>query len=217
MLRRNINICKNIHVHPNYRREICILPHQTSFAKVKINLVTLKQCELSLWKTTSTSYYSMLLFSCLVVSDSVIPWTAAHQASLFFTFFWGLLRFMSIESVMHAAISSSVSPFSSHLPSFLASGSFPMSRHFASVGQNIGASASASVLPMNIQGWFPLEFDWFDPLAVQESSLAPLFKGINSLMLNIFYCPALTSIHDYWKNHSFVYMDLCWKSNVSAS
>ena len=162
----------------------------------------------AVWVKSLEDYIHILLLHVIVQLLSgirlfVIPWTAAHQASLFFTFFWGLLRFMSIESVMHAAISSSVSPFSSHLQSFLASGSFPMSRHFASVGQNIGASASASVLPMNIQGWFPLEFDWFDPLAVQESSLAPLFKGINSLMLNIFYCPALTSIHDYWKNHSF--------------
>ena len=54
----------------------------------------------------------------------------------------------------HSTISYSVVPFSSHLQSFLASGSFPMSR-FASGGQHIGVSASASVLPMNIQGWFP--------------------------------------------------------------
>ena len=53
-------------------------------------------------------------------------------------------------------ISSSVDPFSSHLQSFPASGSFPMSQFFASGGQSIGASASASVLPMSIQGWFPL-------------------------------------------------------------
>ena len=56
----------------------------------------------------------------------------------------------------HPTISSSVVPFSSHLQSFPASGSFPMSRLFASEDQIIGASASASVLPMNIQGRFPL-------------------------------------------------------------
>ena len=55
-----------------------------------------------------------------------------------------------------SAISSSVIPFSSHLQSFPASGSFPVSQFFASGGQSIGASASASVLPMNIQDWFPL-------------------------------------------------------------
>ena len=56
----------------------------------------------------------------------------------------------------HPTISSSVAPFSSCPQSFPASGSFPMSQLFASGGQSIGASASASVLPMNIQGWFPL-------------------------------------------------------------
>ena len=56
----------------------------------------------------------------------------------------------------HPTISFSVIPFSSCLPSFPASGSFPMSQFFASDGQSIGASASASVLPVNIQDWFPL-------------------------------------------------------------
>ena len=64
-------------------------------------------------------------------------------------------------------ISSSVVPFSSHLQSFPASGSFPMSWFFASGGQSTGVSASASVFPMNIQDWFPLRLDWFDLLAVQ--------------------------------------------------
>ena len=82
------------------------------------------------------------------------PWTAAHQAPLFFTISWSLLRFVSIESVM-LSISSSVAPFSLCLQSFWASGSFPVSQFFASGGQSIGASASTSVLPMNIQGWSP--------------------------------------------------------------
>ena len=64
---------------------------------------------------------------------------------------------MSIESVMPSTISSSVTPFSSCLQSFLAFGSFPMSQLFTSGGQSIGTSASASVHLMNIQGWFLLE------------------------------------------------------------
>ena len=68
-------------------------------------------------------------------------------------------KFMSIESIMLITISSSVTPFSFCLQSFPASGSLQMSRHlFASGAQNIGVSASAWVLPMNIQGWFPLGF-----------------------------------------------------------
>ena len=79
------------------------------------------------------------------------PWTAAHQASLSITNSQSLLKLMSIESVMHPTISSSVVPFTSHLQFFPASGSFPMSRFFALGGQTIGGSASTSVLPMNIQ------------------------------------------------------------------
>ena len=83
-------------------------------------------------------------------------------------------------------------------------------------GQSVRDSASASVLPMNIQDWFPLELtglislrmDGFDLLAIQgtlqESSPTPQFKSINSLALNFLYGPTLTSIHDYWKNHSLI-------------
>ena len=84
------------------------------------------------------------------------PWTAAHQASLSFTVSWSLLKLMSSESVMPSKISFSVAPFSSCLQSFPASGSFQMSQLTASGGQSIGASAPASVLPMSIQGRFPL-------------------------------------------------------------
>ena len=66
----------------------------------------------------------------------------------------------------HLTVSSSVVPFSSYLQSFPASGSFPMSQFFMSGCQSIGVSASALVLPINIQAWFPFQIDWFD-LAVQ--------------------------------------------------
>ena len=79
------------------------------------------------------------------------PWTAAHQASLSINNSWSLLKLMSIESVMPSPISASVVPFSSCLQSFPASGSFPMSQFFISGGQNIGVSASTSIVPMNIQ------------------------------------------------------------------
>ena len=79
-------------------------------------------------------------------------WITAHQASLSFTISWSLLKLMSIELVMPSNHLILCCPFSSCLQSFLASGSFPMSQFFASSGQSIGASASASVLPMNIQG-----------------------------------------------------------------
>ena len=86
----------------------------------------------------------------------VTSWTAALQASLSITNSQSLLKLVSIGWWCHPAISSSVIPFSSYLQSFPASGSFPMSQFFESGRQSIGVSASASVLPMNIQDRFPL-------------------------------------------------------------
>ena len=65
-----------------------------------------------------------------------------------------------------------------------------------------------------LQDWLVLSL--WSPSDSQESSPAPKFKSINSLELNLLYDPSLISIHDYWKNHSFDYMDLCWQSDVSA-
>ena len=95
------------------------------------------------------------------------PRTAGRQASLSITNSWSLLKLMSLSQWRHPTISSTVIPFSSHLQSFPASGSFQMSQLFASGGQRIRVSASASVLPMNIQDWFPLGCTRFDLLAIQ--------------------------------------------------
>ena len=76
------------------------------------------------------------------------------------------LNLCSLIQWRHPTISSSVTPFSSCLQSFLASGSFPVSQLFASGGQRIGTSASALVLPMNIQGWFPLRLTGFISLSL---------------------------------------------------
>ena len=147
------------------------------------------------------------------------PWTAALQTSLSITNSWSMLKLMSIESVMPSNLLILCLPFSSCLQSFPASGSFQMSQFFTSGGQSIGVSAPTSVLPMNIQDWSPLGWTgWISLLSKdsQESSPTPQFKSINSSALSFLYSPTLTSIHDYWKNHSFDYMNLCWQSNVSA-
>ena len=101
----------------------------------------------------------------------------------------------------HPTISSSVAPFSC-LQSFPASKSFPVSHSFTSGGQRIGASASASVLPVNTQDWLPLGWTgWISlsPRDSQESSPTSQFKSINSLVVSFLYSLTLTSIHDYWK------------------
>ena len=139
----------------------------------------------------------------------VTLWTAACQVSLSNTNSWSLLKPMSIKLVMHPTILSSVIPFSYCLQSFPASGAFPGSQFFASRGQTIAASASASAsLPLsNIQDLFILGLT--DCISLQskglsqESSLTPQFKSINSSVLSFLYGPIFTSIHDYWKNHSF--------------
>ena len=105
----------------------------------------------------------------------------------------------------HPTISSSVVPFSSCPQSLPASGSFPMSQLFTWGGQSIGVSASASVLPMNTQDRFPLE--WTGWIFLQSKGLSRVFpnitpQSISSLALSFLYSPTLTSIHDYWKNHS---------------
>ena len=75
----------------------------------------------------------------------------------------------------HTNNSSSVIPFSSHLQSFQASGSFPTCQFFASGGQSIGVSASASILPLNIQNWFPL--GWTDWISLQSKGLSRVFSN----------------------------------------
>ena len=119
----------------------------------------------------------------------------------------------------HPTISSSVIPFSSCLQTFSASGSFPMSQFFASGGQSIGASASVSVLSVNIQDWFPLGLTGF--ISLQSKGLSRVFWNTSvqrhhSSTLSFLYSLTHTSIHDYWKNNSFDYMNLCWQSFVSS-
>ena len=102
-------------------------------------------------------YYCSLTKSCVTLET---PWTAVQQTPLSFTVSWSSLKLRSVESVMHPAVSSSVAHFSSCRQSSPASGPFPVSQLLASGGQSVGASASASVLPMNIQSWTPL--GWTD-------------------------------------------------------
>ena len=120
----------------------------------------------------------------------------------------------------HPTISSSVICVSSHLHSSPTSGSFPLSQLFPTGGQSSAVSASASVLPMNIQDWFPLGLTGLTSLQ---------FKGLSRVFFNTtvqkhqFFGaqPSLWSnshiVHDYWINHSFDKTDVHQQSNVSTS
>ena len=137
----------------------------------------------------------------------VTPWIAAHQASLSITNSWGLLKLMSIKSMM--PISSSVIPFSSCLQSSSASGSFPMSQSFASGGQSI----ALQLYHQSFQWIFRIDLlsDWLiwspcNPRDSQESYPIAQFKSIKSSALAFFIVQL---------SHPCM-MDLCWQSNVYA-
>ena len=151
-----------------------------------------------------------VVHSCLTLCN---PMDCSTPGFVSFTISQNLLKLMSIESMMPSNYLVLCYPFSSCLQSFLASGSFPMSQFFTSSGQSIGVSASASVLPMNIQDWFPLGLHGW--ISLQFKGLSRVFSSTTSqkheflstqpfLWLN-------SPIHDYWKNHSFEYTDLVSK------
>ena len=133
------------------------------------------------------------------------PWTAARQASCTSPTPGVYSHSCPLSWWCHPAISSSVIPFASCLQSFSASGSFQMSQYFTSRGQNIW-SFSFSISPSKeYSGLIFFRIDWLGllPRDSQESSPTPQFKSINSVVLGFLYSLTLTSIHDYWKNHSF--------------
>ena len=135
------------------------------------------------------------------------PWAATHQASLSFTVSRSLLRLMSIESGMP----------SNHLilchPLLLLPLIFPNTRVFSNKsGLHIRWPKywPASVLPMNIQGWFPLGLTGLISLS---KGLSRVFSS-NYSVLSLLYGPSIMSVHDYWKNYNLEYIDLCQQSDV---
>ena len=127
------------------------------------------------------------------------------------------LNWCPLSQWWYLTISSSATSFFFCFQSFSATGSFPMSQLFASGGQS--TRASASVLPVKIQGWFPLRLLVWSPCCSrdsQESSPAPQFNSNTSFVLSLLDGPTLTSICDYWKKHSFAYVDVSQQSGVSV-
>ena len=155
--------------------------------------------------------FSSVQFSCSVVSDSLQPpWTVACQASLSITKSQSLPKLMSIELVMpsnHLILCHSLLLLPSIFPNIL---SLPTSIFTNESALHIRWpkywSFSFKISLSNEHpGLISFRLDWLDLLAVQgtlESSPTPQFKSINSLALSLLYSPTLTSIHDYWKNHS---------------
>ena len=136
----------------------------------------------------SVQFSSVQLLNCVWLFAT--PWSAARQASLSITNSWSPTKPMSIESVMPSNHLILCRPFSSRPRSFPASGSFQVSQLFASDGQSIGVSASASVLPMNIQDWFSL--GWTGWISLQSKRLSRVFSN-TTVQKHQFFCTQLSS------------------------
>ena len=175
----------------------------------------------SIWMRKKELYvYISIQFSHSVMFNSATSWTATRQASLSTWPTPGACSNSCPSSWWcHPTISSSVALFSSCLQSFPASGSFQMSWFLVSGGQSI-RSFSFSISPSSeYSGLISFRMDWFNLLAIQgafKSLLQHHTSKESILRHSLFFMVQLTSIHDYWKNHSLNYMDLCWQSNVSA-
>ena len=150
---------------------------------------------------------ALFLFNCSVVSNSLQTLRLQHPRLPYHS---PSLRVCSnscpLSRWCHPTISSSVIPFSSCLQSFPASGSFQKSQFFTSSGQSIGASGPASALPVNTHVWFPLGLTGL--ISFQSKGLSRVFSNTTVQKHQFFdaqflYGPTLTSIHDYWINHSF--------------
>ena len=126
----------------------------------------------------------LLLFSRSVVSDCLWPMGCRRQAFLSFAISWVCSNSCPLSWWCHPTISSSATLFSSCLQSFLTSGSFLLSQVFTSGGQSIGASVSASVLPMNIQDWFLLEL----------TGVISLLPKHHDLKASILWCSAFIMV-----------------------
>ena len=139
-------------------------------------------------------------FSCSVMSDSLWPHGLQHARPPCPSQTPGAYpNSCPLSQWCHPTISSSVLPFSSHLQSFPASGSFPMSQLFTSGGQSTGVSASTSILPMNTQDWFPL--GWTSWISLQFKGLSVLLQHHSSkasiLQRSALFIVQLSHIHTW--------------------
>ena len=180
-------------------------------------------------KNLATLYYFHLIYFCCYYFHVVVqslshvwllatPWTAAHQASLSFAISWSLLKLMCIESVMP----------SNHLVlchPLLMPSIFPSIRVFSNESALCIRwpkywSFSFIISPSNeYSGLISFRIGWFGLLAVQatpKSLLQHHISKVSILWCSAFFMVRLISMHDYWRNHSFDHMDLCWQSDVSV-
>ena len=161
----------------------------------------------------------MLFFSLSVMSSSLQHHGLQHttHAFLSFTISQSLLKLISIESMMPSNHLILCHPLL-FLPSIFPSNRVFFNKRALRIKWPNYWSFSFSISPSSeYSGLIPFRIDWFDLLAVQGTLKCLLqchnSKNINSSALSFLYGPTLTSVYDYWKNHSFDYMDFCWQSD----
>ena len=207
----HLSVCVCVCAHACTKIEKGQLPHDMEWERCSACFLTRLAGKCS--DLSCPPPHTWLCCFCLVTQSCPTlcnPWTASCQASLSFTISQSLHRLMSIELMMP----SNHLIFCLHfllLPSiFLSSGSFPVLLSESAVCLRWPKYWSFSINPSNeYSGLISFRIDWFDLLSIQgtlKSSLSPQFESINSLALSLLYGPILTSVHDYWKNHSF---DFC--------
>ena len=151
--------------------------------------------------------FSSVQFNCSVMSNSLRPHELQHARPPCPSPTSGVHpNTCPLSRWCHPTTSSSIVPFFSYPQSLPVSGSFPVSQLFAWGGQSIEVSALASVLPMNTKDWSTL--GWTGWISLQSKGLSRVFSNTTLQKHQFFstsfsYSPTLTSIHDYWKNHSF--------------
>ena len=168
--------------------------------------------------------YILKICSCLVAKSYPTLWDpmdCTTQASLSFTISQSLLKLMPMESVMPSNHLILCHPFLLLPLTFPATGSFPMSQLFSSGGHSTGASASASVLPKNIQGWFPL--GWTGLISLPSKGLLRVFSSTTIQKYQFLRAqPSLRSNSQIctWLLEKpvvkFDHIEICWQSDVSA-
>ena len=153
----------------HYRQMLYSLSHQGSTILSSVTKIISDVCKMSYTKFSHFNSVTQSGWTLCNPMDCSMPGLPVHHHLLEFNQTHVLSRWC------HPTISSSVIPFSSCLQSFPASGSFPRGQFFTSGGQSIGVSASTSVLPMNIQDWFP--WGWTGWISLQSKELSRVFSN----------------------------------------
>ena len=181
-----------------------------------INPNSLEDC---IFQTLLPTFERTLLFSCTVMSDSLQPHGRQHaRLSCPSPSPRACSTSCPLSWWFHSTISSSLVPFFSHFQSFPASGSLPMSQLFTSGDQSIGASASTSILPVDIQDWSPLGLTGL--ISLQSKGLSRVFSNTTVQEYQFFTTQlslwSSSHIHTWLLEKLLLYYtDLCGQSNVS--